>query len=232
MLNAIKARIVDWLRREVDTQMQSAEARIAKSMQEKLQGNLHEKACFAESTKFGPEARIENKVRKREAISIGENCFLRGRLLTYGHGGEIKIGDWCYVGDRTEIWSMNSISIGNRVLISHDVNIHDGAAHSLDAKERHEHFKHILTKGHPRKPEDLPGVPSAPIVIEDDVWISFGVSILRGVRIGKGSVIAAGAIVTKDVPPGVVYQCQIRPLIKPLSEGSGDAVEQLSATKL
>ncbi len=218
MLNAIKAGIVDWLRREVESQMQSAEARIAKSMQEKLQGNLHEKACIAESTKFGPEARIENKVRKREAICIGENCFLRGRLLTYGHGGEIKIGDWCYVGDRTEIWSMNSISIGNRVLISHDVNIHDGAAHSLDAGERHEHFKQILTNGHPRKAEDVPGVPSAPIVIEDDVWISFGVSILRGVRIGKGSVIAAGSIVTKDVPPGVVYQCRIQPVTKPLAE--------------
>jgi acetyltransferase-like isoleucine patch superfamily enzyme len=43
--------------------------------------------------------------------------------------------------------------------------------------------------------------PSSPIYIEDDVWIATRVTILKGVRIGKGSVIAAGAIVTKDVPP-------------------------------
>jgi acetyltransferase-like isoleucine patch superfamily enzyme len=43
--------------------------------------------------------------------------------------------------------------------------------------------------------------PSKPIYIEDDVWIATRVTILKGVRIGKGSVIAAGAIVTKDVPP-------------------------------
>jgi len=43
--------------------------------------------------------------------------------------------------------------------------------------------------------------PSSPIYIEDDVWIATRVTILKGVRIGKGSVIAAGAIVTKDIPP-------------------------------
>lgn len=43
--------------------------------------------------------------------------------------------------------------------------------------------------------------PSKPIYIEDDVWIATRVTILKGVRIGKGSVIAAGSIVTKDVPP-------------------------------
>lgn len=113
---------------------------------------------------------------------------------------------------------MRSISIGNRVLISHDVNIHDGTAHSNDAKQRHEHFKAILTRGHPRNEAGIPGVVSAPIKIEDDVWISFGVTILKGVTIGAGSVIAAGSIVTKDVPPGVLYKCQVAPVLEPLSK--------------
>jgi len=43
--------------------------------------------------------------------------------------------------------------------------------------------------------------PSKPIYIEDDVWITTRVTILKGVRIGKGSVVAAGSIVTKDIPP-------------------------------
>jgi acetyltransferase-like isoleucine patch superfamily enzyme len=44
----------------------------------------------------------------------------------------------------------------------------------------------------------------APIVLEDDVWIGMGVLVLPGVRIGRGSIIAAGAIVTRDIPPGSV----------------------------
>jgi maltose O-acetyltransferase len=163
---------------------------------------------------LGPEGCIENFSQDLDAIAVGNNSYVRGRLLTYGHGGSIKIGEWCYVGIRSEIWSMSSISIGNRVLISHNVNIHDGSAHSVDAEERHAHFRHILTIAHPS--ETPPGVISEPIIIEDDVWISFGVTILKGVRIGKGSVIAAGAIVTEDVPPGVLYKCKITPHLTPL----------------
>ncbi|MBS0173537.1 MAG: acyltransferase [Nitrospira sp.] len=111
---------------------------------------------------------------------------------------------------------MQSIDIGNRVLISHDVNIHDGTAHSADPVERHAHFRHILERGHPTKVSDMPGVHSSPVVIEDDVWISFGVTILRGVRIGAGSIIAARSIVTEDVPAGVVYRNAIVPIIQPL----------------
>jgi maltose O-acetyltransferase len=111
---------------------------------------------------------------------------------------------------------MASITIGNRVLISHDVNIHDGTAHSADPTERHEHFRRIIEQGHPVHSRDLPGVHSSPVVIEDDVWISFGVTILRGVRIGAGSIIAARSIVTEDVPPGVLYRNAVTPIIQPL----------------
>ena len=111
-----------------------------------------------------------------------------------------------------------SIQIGDRVLIAHDVNIHDGTAHSTDARQRHEHFKHISKIGHPIKWDDMPGVIAEPIVIEDDVWISFGVTILRGVRIGKGSIISAGSVVTSDVPPGMVYQNKVEPQLRPLNK--------------
>jgi acetyltransferase-like isoleucine patch superfamily enzyme len=177
---------------------------------------LRELAQIADSTVFSDQAEIENTLGDKNAITVGEHSYVRGHLLTFGHGGRIAIGDWCYVGARTEIWSMNSISIGKRVLISHDVNIHDGAAHSSNPFERHEHYKRILLEGHPRTIEEIPGLKSAPIVIEDDAWISFGVTILRGVTIGAGSVIAAGSIVTKDVPPNMLYQCEIKPLLKPL----------------
>jgi len=167
-----------------------------------------------------PEAEIDNFMQDPTRICIGDNSFIRGRLLLYGHGGRISIGDWSYIGTRTEIWSMDSVSIGNRVLISHDVNIHDGTGHSIDAAERHAHFKHMITRGHPTQAADLPGVKSAPIIIEDDVWINFGVTILRGVRIGRGSVIAAGSLVTRDVPAGHLYRNHTQPVLTPLTASS------------
>jgi maltose O-acetyltransferase len=115
---------------------------------------------------------------------------------------------------------MDSITIGNRVLIAHDVNIHDHTAHSRDARERHAHFRHIVEKGHPSNTEGLPGVKTAPVVIEDDVWISFGVTILKGVHIGAGSIVAARSIVTKNIPPGVFYYSEATPVMTPLQAQS------------
>ena len=176
------------------------------------------RAVLEQGAVLETEGAIENNAGQADCIHVGANSHIRGRLFTYGHGGSILIGAWCYVGLRTEIWSMNCIRIGDRVLIAHDVNIHDGTAHSRDAAQRHTHFRHILEKGHPQSWEDLPGVTSEPVVIEDDVWISFGVTILKGVRIGAGSVIAAGSVVTKDVPAGMLYRCEAQPVMTPLDD--------------
>lgn len=181
------------------------------------QTSFRRTATLASTAQVGPEGTIANILGDPRAVSIGEHSFLRGRLITYGHGGKISIGDWCYVGERSEIWSMNCIEIGDRVLISHDVNIHDGTAHSMDAAQRHAHYRAIVSSGHPRVAEDLAGLASAPIVIEDDVWISFGVTILKGVRIGRGSIIAARSIVNRDVPPGMLFRCQVVPIVDPIS---------------
>ena len=159
---------------------------------------------------------VDNFANDRSRITIGEHTYVRAHLLVFPHGGEIHIGEWSYVGHRTEIWSAASVHIGDRVLIAHDVNIIDTTAHSRDATERHEHYRHILAAGHPDRVADLPGVTAEPIVIEDDVWINFGVTILKGVRIGAGSIIAAGSIVTHDVPPGSLYRMDVRPIIEPL----------------
>ena len=61
-----------------------------------------------------------------------------------------------------------------------------------------------------------PTPTKGPIIVEDDVWIGFGSIILSGVRIGKGSVIGAGSVVSKDVPPYSIYAGNkvIRPRFK------------------
>lgn len=181
------------------------------------QGPCSPMAVLMDNAVIGEDGIIDNLQHKQDSIILHENSFCRGRLLVYAHAGRIEIGEWCYVGVRSELWSMNSIQIGNRVLISHDCNIHDGNGHSLDPEARHHHFKTIIQKGHPTDPDKMRDVGSEPIVIENDVWISFGVTILKGVRIGAGSVIAARSIVTQDVPSGVLYRNEVVPIIKPLS---------------
>jgi acetyltransferase-like isoleucine patch superfamily enzyme len=143
------------------------------------------------------EARILNFRQAASAISVGEGSHVRGDLVVFGYGGIIRIGTSCFVGEGSRIWSAELISIGDRVLISHGVNIHDNNSHSLSATDRQRHFKQIVSTGHPAVVNDI---ASAPIVIEDDAWIGFNSTILKGVTVGRGAVVGATSVVTKDVP--------------------------------
>jgi acetyltransferase-like isoleucine patch superfamily enzyme len=173
-------------------------------------------AIVGEGARVSANASIKNASGDPTNIQVGKHSWIEGRLIAYPTGGKISIGDWCFVGQRSEIWSMKSIALGDRVFVSHNVNIHDTNSHSLDPSQRHLHFRHLQTKGLPKEWEDLPGVRAEEIRIGNDVWIGFGCSIFKGVTIGEGSVVAAGSIVTKDIPPRSLYRCHFEPLIRPL----------------
>jgi acetyltransferase-like isoleucine patch superfamily enzyme len=142
-------------------------------------------------------SRVENYQARPGAIVIAAHTQVLGHLVVLGHGGNIRIGESCFIGEYSRIWSADSITIGDRVLVSHNVNIHDHNAHSLSASDRSLHIGQIFSVGHPKT---LENVSFAPIVIEDDAWIGFGSTILKGVTIGRGAIVGAAAVVTKDVP--------------------------------
>lgn len=154
-------------------------------------------SCEAELLSLRPGVSIDNQSGDRSRIKIGKSTRLLGQIMVYPGSGKVSIGQSCFMGPNSRIWAIDSIVIGDRVLISHDVNIHDNVSHSLSAADRAEHFDAIFHRG--GHPKDL-DVPHAPIVIGDDVWIGFGASIMKGVTIGNGAVIGAGAMITKDVP--------------------------------
>ena len=141
---------------------------------------------------------IRNLLSKLGLIDSNSNRIAANHKL-------ISIGDVIHAPNPDDYETLDlvgrvfdSVIIGNNVQVSHGVNIIDNNTHSLDAKERHQEYKEIITRG---SIQNRGNIKSAPIVIEDDVWISFNASILKGVTIGKGAIIAANSVVTKNVEP-------------------------------
>ncbi|MEI7431602.1 MAG: acyltransferase, partial [Betaproteobacteria bacterium] len=106
----------------------------------------------------------------------------------------VAIGDRSYIG-ASHFVCHSRIDIGDDVIISWGVTIVDHNSHSLDWRKRNTDVLLWL-----QRKKDWVGVKVAPVVIKDRVWIGFGASILKGVTLGEGAVVAAGSVVTKDVP--------------------------------
>jgi acetyltransferase-like isoleucine patch superfamily enzyme len=152
--------------------------------------------CLREAgVRVAQRARILNAGGDSRNIRIGSHSVIEGELFVFGRG-KISLGEWCYVGPATRVWSAREIKIGNRVLISHGVNIFDNLTHPLSPAARHRQFKAIVMSGHPR---DF-SLDERAIIIADDAWIGAGATILRGVTVGARAIVGAGAIVTRDVP--------------------------------
>lgn len=158
---------------------------------------LSDQCISGDKTIIYSDARIQNHQNDRNKICIGKNSQVRAHLMVFGHGGKISIGDYCYIGEQTRIWSAGEITIGNRVLIAHNVNIHDNNSHPTDAQKRHEDFVEIFTNGFQKENS----LNEKPVKIGDDVWIGFNSTIMKGVTIGNGAIIGACSMVTKDVEP-------------------------------
>jgi len=116
---------------------------------------------------------IDNQVALERGVDIsgGENC-------------QIEIGERTFIGPYTCIGGGN-VKIGNHCLIAAQTGIIANNHIFADPAQK------ILDQGETREG----------IVIEDDCWLGYGVKVLDGVTIGEGSVIGAGAVVTKDIPP-------------------------------
>ena len=114
-------------------------------------------------------------------LGAGTRLNRDARLYFEGARARIDIGDHTSIGIRTEIRCRELVQIGARCAISWDVQIMDTDYHQI--------------LGQP---------VTAPITIGNDVWIGTRAVILKGVTIGDGAVIAAGAIVHTDVPPRTV----------------------------
>ena len=109
-------------------------------------------------------------------------------LATRRPGAAIQIGDNCGFSGTTLV-AADRIEIGNRVQIGSNASVVDTDFHPLRPDERQRNFN---------------AGKAVPIVIEDDVFVGMDSLILKGVTVGEGSVVGAGAVVSRDVPAGTV----------------------------
>lgn len=166
------------------------------------------------SARLYPSSRVELNYRAPRVLNIGARTIVMGHLVNFGHAGRISIGEDCFIGPGSRIWAATSISIGNRILISHNVNIFDSMTHPLNHVERHQQYLSIYQGNHPSQID----LEEEPVTLEDDCWIGANAIILKGVTIGERSVVGAGAVVTSDVPANSVVAGNPAKLIRSLSD--------------
>jgi acetyltransferase-like isoleucine patch superfamily enzyme len=152
---------------------------------------------LGEDSRLLSSSRIRNYRGEPDCIQIANHCRIAGELLTFAHGGRIEIGSFTFVGEGSRLWSAAEIVVGDYVLISHGVNIHDTNAHSISALSRRRHTQMIFGPGHPC---ELADVKAFRVRIESDAWVGFNATILKGVTVGRGAIVAAASVVTEDVP--------------------------------
>lgn len=136
-------------------------------------------------------------------VKIGKDCILKNEIIFEGLNGKVSIGEKTFINKDTKIMSINNVKIGNFVTMSFGVMIYDHDSHSLDYRERQNDINKILetsSLSNDIENKNWAFVKSAPVVIEDNVWIGFQAAILKGVTIGEGAIVAAKAVVTKNVP--------------------------------
>lgn len=127
-------------------------------------------------------------------ITVGDNVRI-GRRNTWIVGFKTSENAELIIGNRVSINYQITISVADRVVIGDDtmiagnVQIYDNVSHPIEPERRHEPF---------RRDE------ASPVIIGRNVWLGNRAIVMRGVRIGDNSVVAAASVVTKDVPPNVV----------------------------
>ncbi len=114
--------------------------------------------------------------KQSEIIVNGNFCFYYDADIILFKNAKLYLGN-SFINSNAKIRCHSSITIGDNCAISHDFIVMDSNAHYLENDKK-----------------------TKPVIIEDNVWIGTRVIVLSGVTIGEGAVVAAGSVVTKDVP--------------------------------
>jgi len=119
---------------------------------------------------------------KKLTVRLGENIVIKENLIIRG-GGNLKIGDNTHIGSFVIIGCNEEVKIGKDCMI----------ADYCTLRDTNHNFRNLNISMNKQ------GITAKKIIIEDDVWIGHGAIILSGINVAKGSIVAAGSVVTKNV---------------------------------
>jgi len=143
----------------------------------------------------------------KKYVTIGDDSMLDCQITFESQEGEVIVGDRCFVGG-SHLISRSKIEIGDDVFIAWGGFLYDHDSHSLDYKEREKDIQMQLTDLRAGrnfiKSKNWGVVSTKPIKICSHAWIGMNCTILKGVTVGEGAIVAAGSVVTKDVPDWTV----------------------------
>lgn len=147
-------------------------------------------------------------------VSVGDHSLVQGAIVTECKNSIVKIGNNVFIGGGTLFDCVNSITVEDDVLISYDCIFADSDNHSVSYSIR----KKDLADWKNGQQHDWQTTLSSPIKLSKGVWVGARAIVLKGVEIGEGSVVGAGSVVTKDVPPWTIVAGNPARIIREISE--------------
>ena len=151
--------------------------------------------------------------KSKSQIKIGNNVtIVRAKIFAFNLG-KIIIGKYSYIGKNTQIDSCVEVKIGNYCMISNNVLIQDHNSHPINKLDRRKQLIKLQDR-----PTNVYESATKKIIIGDDVWIGTDSTILKGVTIGNGSIIAARAVVTKNIPPNSIVAGNPGKIVKKINQ--------------
>ena len=146
---------------------------------------------YAGNISIGDQCRIARQALIRantdddRGIRFGHKVSIQENVLVNANRGHVSIGDNSWLGPGSVVYGNGGVEIGSDVMVASHCAINT-VSHHFDRTDI---------------PMNAQDTYCDPVIIEDDVWIGTAAVILQGVRIGRGSIIAAGAVVNRSIPP-------------------------------
>jgi acetyltransferase-like isoleucine patch superfamily enzyme len=168
----------DWFQSRVPTNVEAGEGSVIDST-----------FCFKHYFAAGPVG-----------LRVGRNVTIWRTSLAVEKNGLIEIGDYCYIANASLV-SSSRITIGSHVMIAGGVTIADSDFHPLGPAARVADSIALSPIGNRTR---RPRIETRPVVIGNDVWIGYNATVLKGVHIGDGAVVAPGAVVIHNVEGGTL----------------------------
>jgi acetyltransferase-like isoleucine patch superfamily enzyme len=140
---------------------------------------------IGDGTGIGRNVTLRANTEEDAGIELGRDVSINDAVVINANRGRVTLGDRSWLGPFCLVYGNGGVTIGSNVLVAGHSSINT-VSHSIDRCD-------IPVNDQP--------VVIDPVVIEDDVWIGLNAVIMQGVTIGRGSIVGAGAVVNKPIPP-------------------------------